>query len=205
MRSGSGDLTARAVIRDEAMRLFAERGPDAVTIREIASAASVSPALVVHHFGSKARLRQVVDERVAQTLDGLIDDLAESGLATGSPAASFTDLLLRRLPPGSPVPAYVRRLLLAGDRAGIELFRRWHESSLRLLTDLSERGAVRPSPDPPVRAAFLLANDLAVLLLRDQLAAVMGEDPLSPDGLARWAREVVSVYAGGSFISQEGP
>jgi tetracycline repressor-like protein len=36
-----------------ASRLFAAHSPDAVTVRPIATAAGVSPALVVHHFGSK--------------------------------------------------------------------------------------------------------------------------------------------------------
>ena len=47
-----GDLTAKAVIRNTALRLFAERGPDGVSVREIAAAAGVSPALVIHHYGS---------------------------------------------------------------------------------------------------------------------------------------------------------
>jgi TetR/AcrR family transcriptional regulator, regulator of cefoperazone and chloramphenicol sensitivity len=48
-----------------------------------------------------------------------------------------------------------------------------------------------------VRAAFLLVNDLAVLLLRDRLAEVLGVDPLSRAGMARWGREVLTVYAAG--------
>jgi TetR/AcrR family transcriptional regulator, regulator of cefoperazone and chloramphenicol sensitivity len=43
---------ARLILRG-AWRLFAVPGPDAVTIWQIATAAGVSPALVVHHFGSK--------------------------------------------------------------------------------------------------------------------------------------------------------
>ncbi|MGH7912711.1 MAG: TetR/AcrR family transcriptional regulator [Candidatus Dormibacteraceae bacterium] len=203
MRTVADDRTARAAIRDEALRLFAEHGPDAVTIRQIASAASVSPALVMHHYGSKTGLREAVDEHVGRIFDDLINEIAAGGLGSGTLAASFTEQLLRRLPPGSPVPGYLRRLLLAGDRMSVELFRRWHLLSLQLFTALVERGAARPSPDPAVRAAFLLANDLALLLLRDQVTAALAVDPLSPEGLARWAQEVISVYADGVFTHQE--
>src|SRR4029077_8442435 len=51
------DLTARARIRDAALRLFAERGIEGATIRDIARAAGVSGGLVRHHFGSKEALR----------------------------------------------------------------------------------------------------------------------------------------------------
>src|SRR6266542_6373122 len=55
------DLTARARIRDAALRLFAERGVDGATIRDIAKAAGVSAGLVRHHFGSKEALRDACD------------------------------------------------------------------------------------------------------------------------------------------------
>jgi len=48
-----GDRTTRAVIRDQALRLFTGRGPDAVTVRQIAAAAGVSPGLVIHCSGAK--------------------------------------------------------------------------------------------------------------------------------------------------------
>ena len=41
------------------------------------------------------------------------------------------------------------------------------------------------------------ANDLAVLLLRDQLAGVLGFDPLTAAGMARWGAELLTIYAGG--------
>jgi len=55
------DLTARARIRDAALALFAERGMDGATIRDIAKAAGVSGGLVRHHFGSKDGLRAACD------------------------------------------------------------------------------------------------------------------------------------------------
>ena len=55
------DLTARARIRDAALRLFAERGLDGTTIRDIAKEAGVSGGLIRHHFGSKDDLRAACD------------------------------------------------------------------------------------------------------------------------------------------------
>ncbi|MFI5083534.1 MAG: TetR/AcrR family transcriptional regulator, partial [Streptosporangiales bacterium] len=61
-----------------------------------------------------------------------------------------------------------------------------------------------PGADPPTRVAFLLANDLAVLLLREHLADVLGVDPLSGEGMTRWAREVLTIYAAGLPASPAG-
>jgi hypothetical protein len=42
-----------------------------------------------------------------------------------------------------------------------------------------------------------MSNDLAVLLLREHLADVLGTDPLSAGGMARWGREMLAIYAAG--------
>ncbi|MEP7191918.1 MAG: TetR family transcriptional regulator [Actinomycetota bacterium] len=200
-----GDLTARATIRNAALRLFADRGPDAVTVREIATQAGISPALVLHHFGSKDGLRAEVDAFAAKAFDGIFEDLpveelAEmlaGGAAAGSPAEAFA----RGFPPGSPLPAYLRRLLLTNDPAGAALFGRWYAATRGLLDVMVEMGLARPSEDPGVRAAFFLVNDLALILLRNPIAAAIGADPLTPEGIDRWAREATNVYAEGAFIA----
>jgi hypothetical protein len=69
--------------------------------------------------------------------------------------------------------------------------------SREALDGLVAAGVAVPGRDADVRAAFLLANDLAVFLLRDRLADVLGSDPLSADGMARWGAEMLGVYAGG--------
>jgi len=197
-----GDLTARATIRNAALRLFADRGPDAVTVREIATQAGVSPALVIHHFGSKDGLRTEVDAFAAQAFDGIFEampteELAEilAGGATGSLAEAFA----RGFPPGSPLSAYLRRLLLTNDPVGTALFGRWYAATRRVLDVMVEMGVARPSEDPDIRAAFFLVNDLALILLRNPIAAAIGADPLTPEGIDRWAREASIVYAEGAF------
>ena len=198
-----GDLTARATIRNAALRLFADRGPDSVTVREIAAQAGVSPALVVHHFGSKDGLRAEVDAFAAQAFDSIIEAIPTEDLADlltgGATRGSLAEAFARGFPPGSPLPAYLRRMLLSNDPAGAALFGRWYAATRRLLDALVEMGVVRPSDDPDIRAAFFLVNDLALILLRNQIAVAIGADPLTPDGMDRWAREAGIVYAEGAF------
>jgi len=198
-----GDLTGRAVIRNAALRLFAELGHDAVTMRQIAAAAGVSPSLVVHHFGSKEGLRAAVDAYAGRAFDSLfaMDEHDVADAVTGDGWMSVAEMFARAFPPGSPLPAYLRRLLLTNDPAGAALFGRWFNQTHQLLNSMTEIGATRPSEDPMVRAAFLLVNDLALLLLRNQVAAAIGVDPLTPEGMARWAKEVTAVYQQGAFVS----
>lgn len=201
MRSvNEGDLTGRAVIRNVALRLFADHGPSAVSVRQIAQEAGVSPALVLHHYGSKAGLRKAVDRYAAAQFDALFEDTEEVGevLTTGS-SASIAELFARALPPDSPLPAYFRRLILDGDPAGHQLFRRWFEVSRVLLDRLVAAGFATPSQDPEVRAAFMLSADLVLLLLRGPLTDVLGVDPLSREGLPRWAAEVTQIYRQGAL------
>lgn len=57
--------------------------------------------------------------------------------------------------------------------------------------------------DREVRAAFLLVNDLAVLMLRSRLQEVLGVDPLSAAGMQRWGAEVLTVYRSGLGASHD--
>ena len=201
------DRTARAVIRDEALRLFAADGPDAVSLRQVAAAAGVFLGLVVHHFGSKEGLREVVDQHVQDLFDGMLGELTGEGapdLYDPAASGSLAEMFTAHLPPDSPVPAYLRRSLLSGGDAGRELVRRMFDLSRRMLDAMVTAGMSAPGEDPVVRAAFLMANDLAVFLLRDHLTEVLGVDPLSGEGMERWAREMLAVYAAGLLATPEG-
>ena len=127
MSSDPADLTSAAAIRIAAMRLFAERGYTEVTVRQIASAAGVSPALVIHHYGSKERLRAVLEERVAAFVESMLAELArvqEEGAST-----SVAELFADRLEREPALAGYVRRLLCDGGPAGAALFERLYEAT----------------------------------------------------------------------------
>lgn len=194
------DRTGRARIRDEALRLFAERGADAVTMRDIAGAAGVSPALVVRHYGSKAGLVAVVDDHVVATLERLLSETtstAADDVLGPSAVPTLVDAMATYLPPDSPVPAYLARLLTRGGPVGSALFARLYGISRTALDAMVARGVADAGTDPAVRAAVLMANDLAVLILRPRLAEVLGVDPLTHGGMSRWATEVLAIYRDG--------
>ncbi|KZS85064.1 HTH-type transcriptional repressor [Mycobacterium persicum] len=194
------DRTARARIRDEALRLFAARGPAAVTMRDIATAAGVSAALVIRHYGSKDGLIEAVDTQVVATFDVLLTEITDqTGASDLGPAAvpGLLDGLARHLPPDSAIPGYLSRMLIDGGPAGSTLFERLFLLSKAALDAMVAAGTASPGTDPEIRAAFLLVNDLALLTLRPRLIEVLGVDPLAASGMQRWAGEVLSIYRDG--------
>jgi AcrR family transcriptional regulator len=200
MSSPTDDRTARARIRDAALRLFAERGPDAVTMRDIAALADVSPALLVRHYGSKDGLIEAVDDHVVASLEALLTQVTEQTGAVGlGPAAvpSMLDGLANHLPPDSAIPAYLGRLLTGSGSVGSAVFGRLYRISRAALDAMVADGVAAPGDDPEIRAAFLLISDLAVLMLRHRLTEVLGVDPMSNAGMTRWAREVFEIYRDG--------
>ena len=194
------DRTARARIRDGALELFAAFGPDAVTVRGIAARAGVSPSLVIRHYNSKNGVRSAVDAYVVDVFEAMMAQVSAPSCDERSEPAvplSFVEMVTKSLPHDSAIPGYLGRMLIAGDPAGSALFQRLHDVSKATLADMIASGSATLGHDPDVRAAFLLVNDLAVMILRDRLTEVLGVDPISPDGLHRWGTEALSVYRGG--------
>ena len=104
------------------------------------------------------------------------------------------------------VLAYLRRLLIDDGPAAAAIFGSMYAATVASLVDLESAGVLRPTQDAAARAAFLLINDLAVVLLRDQLTRVLGVDPLSRAGLRRWGNTVMEIYRSGAFaVPDESP
>jgi AcrR family transcriptional regulator len=201
------DRTARARIRDEALRLFAERGDDAVTMRDIAAAAGVSPALLIRHYGSKDGLVAAVDDHVVATLEALLTEATSrpsDDALEPSAVPTLVDSLATHLPADSPIPAYLSRLLTAGGTVASAVFAQLYGISRTALDAMVAGGVADAGADPAVRAAVLMANDLAVLMLRPRLTEVLGVDPLEHDGMSRWAAEVFAIYRNGLRAGPEG-
>src|SRR5262245_2264448 len=120
MRSAAPQSTRQEIV-ESALRRFGEAGIQATSLREVARAAGVSPALVVHHFGGKEGLVAAVDEAA----------LREFGDAyTASEPENDGDLLRQRAGQTAQVMrdkpdvcAYLGRALVERTAGSAALFR----------------------------------------------------------------------------------
>jgi AcrR family transcriptional regulator len=197
MRATDADLTAAARIRGAAMRLFAERGVAATSIRDVAAEAGVSSSLVVHHFKTKAGLKAAADTRSGVLLAEMLSTFPTDSTEVGPAMRSISEGL--RAEPD--LMAYLRRMLIDGGDAAQDLFTDLVDATAAELSAQERAGVVSPSADPRTRAAFLLVNDLALIILRDLVTHAIGLDPLSEKGLERWGSTVMEVYTQGFYAS----
>ena len=184
------------------MRLFADRGVAGVTVRDIAAEAGVSPSLVIHHYRTKDGLKAAVDERVSTAVAELLTEVLDP--PGGAPtSASMATVIAARFASEPALPAYLRRLLIDGGAPANVLFRRLYDASAGAMAVFDRAGIVRPSADETARLVFLLSNDMATLILREQIAEILGVDPLTAGGMTRWSDAVLDVYTNGMLILPE--
>lgn len=165
MRSTGGvndDRTTRARLRDVAIEVFARDGFDA-TVRTIAEAASVSPGLIIHHFGSKAALRAECDAHVLRTTR----EANEHALDNDYGATTFGGFtaLVDSVEDSGPRMVYLIRSLQSGGEVVRELFEQLAADGEAALRAGVAAGTIRPSVDETARARHLLAQSLGALLV----------------------------------------
>lgn len=155
--AADADLTARARIRDAAVRRFAAEGFGA-SVRAIAGDAGVSPGLVLHHFGSKEALRAACDEHVL----GLIREAETDAFSSAGPA----DLVqqLAELDGYAPLVGYLVQAFQAGGDLAATLLTRMTADAEAYLGAAVAAGRMRPSRDPAARAAYLVDVGVGALL-----------------------------------------
>ena len=156
------DLTATARIRDSAIEQFGEHGFD-VGLRAIAKAAGVSPALVIHHFGSKDGLRTACDDYITES----IRESKSESLQTHDPAAWFS--AIAEIEEFAPMMAYLVRSMQSGGELAKTLWRRMIDNAEQYMAEGVRAGTVKPSPDPKARAFYLAITGGGGFLLYLQL------------------------------------
>jgi TetR/AcrR family transcriptional regulator, regulator of cefoperazone and chloramphenicol sensitivity len=187
------DVTAAARIRDAAIALFGERGFDRTSVRQIATDAGVSAALVIHHFGSKEGLRQACD-------DWLVTRLIGEKTRTSGPEIAATMREWLDDPERFRVYIdYFTTMLADGTEGGNRLFDRLVRDTAAMLDAGVEDGSMHESSDPEMRALLITIYGLAPLLLRDQLARSLGTPLASAAAIRRMTRPALELYTHGLY------
>jgi AcrR family transcriptional regulator len=189
------DRTAAARIRDAAIARFAAAGVAATTVREIAADAGVSPALVIHHYGSKDALREACDQHVAATIrDRKLEAMAQGpGM---DPLAA-----LREAGQGPPLLRYLARTLVDGSPHVAALVDELVEDAVAYMDEGVASGLVRPSEHARERAIVVTMWSLGALVLHEHITRLAGID-LTGDAedLVAWALPATEILTNGLLV-----
>jgi AcrR family transcriptional regulator len=154
----TSDLTTRARIRDAAVLRFSRSGFEA-PVRAIAADAGVSPALVMHHFGSKQELHAACDAHVLSSIAEVkrqhIGHAASGGLL----------VVLTQADDVTPLVGYVLRSLQAGGVVGKAFVEHMIDDAEQYTAEAVAAGIAKPSRDERARVRYLVLSSLGALLL----------------------------------------
>ncbi len=208
-RESVGTDETRERLLDTAERLFAEKGFEGASVRDITAGAASNVASVNYHFGSKDNLyREVFRRRLGILRDRRVACVQEA--LTAQPAPSLEGVL------EAFVLAFLEPLVEAGEgRLLMELWARemlephlphelFHREMLEpvrgALTDALLQVVPHLERERAVMAVFSLISQLVNLVHIAYRAGQHGlaeGDPWSPETLDRLAHHIVRFSAGG--------
>jgi len=194
MRSAHEDLTTRARIRDAALALFGAQGVDGTSVRAIAAQAQVSPALVMHHFGSKDGLRAACDAAIVDEIMGRkAEMLGESDLA------STIQQWLADMDTFRPSFDYLARMITDGGEAGQQLFDALVERTEAMIGQGVAAGRMTAPRDARTTAVIVAAHGIMPLILERHIGRALGGSGLTRDVVQRLTIPTLELYTHGLY------
>ncbi|MFC5826596.1 TetR/AcrR family transcriptional regulator [Nonomuraea insulae] len=185
------DLTAKARIRDTALRHFAEHGMKGATLRAIADAAGVSLGLVQHHFASKEGLRDACDAYVVAYIRQEVEEGIDKGRLDDPAYVEQTRLS------SPPVLRYLARALVDGSPAAASIY-----DQLVAVTEEFLAGR----EDARGHAAVFTTMQLGIYVLHEHLSRALGTDMFTPESMSRVGSALLNIvspgFVGADLINQ---
>src|SRR5688572_2452391 len=149
LEEGSPQVRQRLV--EAAIALAHERGFQAISVRQIASAAGVTPGMIAYYFGGKRGLYEAMIDATYERLVARMRALLERPDADGDPIARLVDLQISTLADTPWLPPLLAREVLA------------RESPLR------EFMAERLAKGPGALVPLMLRREMEAGRIRDDL------------------------------------
>ncbi len=202
-RRRASEFSGREALLDAAMPAFAVQGFDGVNLRQVAAQARVDAALVIRHFGSKAKLWTAVVERLAEQTAGWIERLDQICRAEHLPIEErLTKFIEEFVEASSEIPAFGQFIAQEAARPGArqalvatKLMRPFYELALPLIKEGISAGVVR-AHDPTVFFSMLNCA-IALPLAAPDLINKMSEQPRSD---AAWLTAAIKQTAVATFL-----
>jgi AcrR family transcriptional regulator len=192
-------LTPRAVetrerILDAAESVFANRGFDAATTREIAALSETNVATTYSYFANKEALYAAVIQRAIEPLIELMDQFAGKRDKPGAAAGTIHDVL-SRLANHQGTTRLVYREIVANGPLAEGLAKALFEPLLdRVCAEIRAGGRVAPDMEPFIAALFVHLS-FSHIALAPLLSRLFDRDMLSPESVTRQVR-VIGAAAG---------
>jgi AcrR family transcriptional regulator len=194
----AGDSGTRQAILDGARAQFAKHGYDGATIRAIAAAAAVDPALVHHYYGSKERLFAAAMELPVIPSEVITAALAGAGSGQGESAgANLVRSALALWECTELRDAFVAllRSALTSEQAAIMLREFLADAILAPVASLAKGG----DPDATSFRAALIASHLLGLALTRYVLQFGSVAAASADELAAAIGPAIDRYLTGDI------
>ena len=169
--------TTREQLLKLAVEMFAEKGFADTSLRAIAKRAEVSPALLIHHFGTKDAL---VKEAISKTLGSWVAGEKAVMLDDESNQLQNWQTYMEK---GATPLNFFRQVLLAGGEYSQRLFDAAVSESEVLLDQMQSVGRLREISDKQTTALIMAVSGLGSVLLMSQIEKSMG-GPISSDQVA---------------------
>ncbi|MEV6041264.1 TetR family transcriptional regulator [Nonomuraea sp. NPDC052116] len=189
----AADLTAQAKIRTAAIAHFARDGFQKTNVRTIAATAGVSAGLVIHHFGSKEKLRAVCDDHVLRILTQRANSTSPAGLQElfGQYQSDPEEYHLHM--------RYMVRAIEEDTPAATTFVNTMVDESEQILRAGIADGSLRPSSDVRVLAVLSVLVSLTTLTMPAPLARTLGHEQAGPDLLRRIGLPMLEVFTRGMY------
>lgn len=172
------DLTAKARIRHAALDLFAAQGIDSTPLRKIAAQAGVTVGLIVHHYGTKRRLQDAVEESILERFGEAISSVPFGDLSAPKLVAARDQAVLDMLAAQPAIAHYLRRAVLESGGPD-DVMSRLAELSARQVRELRAAGLASTRPPVGEQVLIMMVRQLGRLVLQplvDRIAAQFADD-----------------------------
>ena len=188
-------VAAQELIR-KGVELFSGKGFNSVSIREITSAAGVSPGLLIHHFKSKeAFIKACIDEVFGEVL---------SFKTEPNPLDMNTQLNKWKSNPEfykTPLK-FFKAVMSSNSEYSKQLFELILDGSRKVLEDGVKNGLVKKPSDLEMTNLVLAVNSLGNILLSDYIRDQLGGEFTDPEYAQGFMQANLEIYTNGVYAPQ---